>query len=62
MPRNILPRYSPISPRNNRFTPEKKQMAAIMDGQPIAIEGTISFRITVKAAPNIPNREKMYPQ
>ena len=62
IPRNILPRYSPMVPINNMISPEKKQMAHIMEGHPSAIAGFTSLRITIASAPRILNIEKNYPQ
>ena len=62
IPRNILPRYSPMVPINNMMSPEKKQMAHIMEGHPSAIAGFTSLRITIASAPRILNIEKKYPQ
>jgi hypothetical protein len=61
IPRNILPRYSPIRPRKRRMIPVEKQMATMVEGQPICMVGTINFRITIPMAPRILKKEKRYP-
>ena len=52
IPRYILPRYSPISPRNSIISPEKKQMHTITEYQPTALVGAISFFSTMAKAPS----------
>ena len=49
-------------PINNMISPEKKQMAHIMEGHPSAIAGFTSLRITIASDPRIINIEKKYPQ
>ena len=58
MPKNIRPRYSPIIHRKSMMIPEKKQMAHIMEGQPMAMDGTSIFLMMIPMAPRILSKEK----
>ena len=46
---------------NIRFSPEKKHMVAIMDGQPMYVAGRTNFKIITPSAASIPITEKKNP-
>ena len=57
MDRNILPTYSPTIPMVNISIPEKKNIATIVEAQPTAMDGCISFLMNTTSAPMIPRNE-----
>ena len=43
--------YSPIRPRKRIISPEKKQIATIIDDHPMAVAGEVSFLIMIAITP-----------